>query len=212
RDFFELPPLVVKHLHRPPFARQDQFGQPVPVQIAPHRPAHQTHPLQPLPDFQPPAHALQNQRIGRLRIPPPLHPPAPKQLPPPPPHPPPPPPPRHHRPRAALRAQHTLPAHLPPHIVSAHPPPVAQPVLVVRRAHHHSPHRPHHSRLVPRQHFLKGRPFPPLEAPLPVVLIHPQPPPPPAPYHQILPPVPVHVPPPHSRPQLAQFARQQRLP
>ena len=46
RDFAQFPASIRKHPHRSPLARQNQLGQPIPVQIAPHRPADHPHPGQ----------------------------------------------------------------------------------------------------------------------------------------------------------------------
>src|ERR1044071_3720514 len=53
---------------------------PIPVHIAEHRPAHHSQFLQALAHHQPPLFVLQDQRIGRLRIPPTYHPAPHKQI------------------------------------------------------------------------------------------------------------------------------------
>src|SRR5205814_8807754 len=68
------------------------------------------------------------------------------------------------------------------------------------------------ARLVPRRALLQARSDPRLEPTTAIVAIHRHSPPTPAADNQILPPVSVHVIPRHSRPQLAQLPRQQRLP
>ena len=75
---------ILKHADRPPFARQDQVGITIPVQVAPNRSVHQPRLLQDpavfLVQHQLPFHVPVNPRIRRLRIPPRDHPPTHKQV------------------------------------------------------------------------------------------------------------------------------------
>ena len=136
--FFQLPPLIVEHFDRPPLTRQHQVGLPVPVQIAEHRPADQSHLLQALLNDQATRLVLQQQRIARLRVAAPQHSSAHKQIQLP--------VPIHIRqrqgPRTESLARHTLRAHLLPGFINAHASPVGQAVLVVRRTHPQPRFRP----------------------------------------------------------------------
>ena len=193
---FPAPPI---HPHRSPLARQHQLGAPVSVQIAPHRPAHQPHFLQPLPHHQPASLVLHQERRRRLGISPGNHPSAHKQIqipvsvhvP------------QRQRPPTPALSHDALPGDLPLEIVDPHTPAIGLSVLVVARSHEQRPLQTHHSRLVPTQHAIKRRFVQHRKSSLPVVPIHSNHPSLPAPDHQILPSVPVHILPAHPGPQLA---------